>query len=69
MAKEISYIKTIIFKFEPSLNERESIVSRAIIKEQNEYNKLRWIVVEKDMKKARIKFFRKETKKRLAASK
>lgn len=69
MAKEIFYIKTIDFKFEPSFDERESIVRRAIIREQNEHNKIRWIVVEKDMKKVRIKFFRKETKKKLARSK
>jgi hypothetical protein len=64
MAKEISYIKTIVFKYEPTFEERESIVRRAIIREQNKHNKLRWIVVEKDMKKARIKFFRKEKRKK-----
>ena len=67
MAKQISYIKTVVFKYEPTLEERESIVRRAIICEQNATNdkSLRWIIVEKDMEKVRIKFFKKETKKKL----
>jgi len=69
MAKEISYIRTIVFKYEPTFEERESIIRRAIICEQNEHKKLRWIVVDKDMEMVRIKFFRKETKKKLARSK
>jgi len=69
MAKEISYIRTIVFKYEPTFEERESIIRRAIICEQNKHKKLRWIVVDKDMEMVRIKFFRKETKKKLASSK
>jgi hypothetical protein len=66
MAKEISYIKTVVFKYEPTFDERESIVRRAIICEQNATNdkSLRWIIVEKDMEKVRIKFFRKEKRKK-----
>jgi len=70
MAKEISYFRTIVFKYEPTFEERESIIRRAIICEQNEFSgkSLRWIVVEKDMELVKIKFFRKETKKKLARS-
>jgi len=60
MTKEINYIKTITFKYEPSFEERESIIRRSIIREQSEHKKLRWIIVEKDMEKVKIKFFRKE---------
>jgi hypothetical protein len=67
MSKNIeTYFKTITFKKEPTYLERESIVKRAIIQEQsNTDNKsLRWIVVDKDINGARIKFFRKVTKKK-----
>ena len=57
--KEVVYFKTIQFKFEPSYEEREGIIHRCIYTEQNKYKSLRWIVVEKDMKLAKIKFFAK----------
>jgi hypothetical protein len=56
---EKSYIRTIVFKCEPTYEERESIVRRTIYVEQEQYkNKpFRFIVVEKTMKIAKIKFF------------
>jgi hypothetical protein len=66
MAKESSYIRTIVFKYEPTFEERESIIHRAILCEQYTHKKLRWIVTEKNMEMVKIKFFAKETKKRLA---
>ena len=56
---ERSYIKTVVFKYEPTYEERESIVKRAIYVEQEQYkNKpFRFIVVEKTMELAKIKFF------------
>lgn len=56
------YTKTIVFKCEPTYEERESIINRACYKEQELYKSLRWIVVEKDMEKAKIKFFAKGEK-------
>jgi len=56
---EQSYTKTITFKYEPTYEERESMIKRAIYIEQEKYkNKpFRFIVVDKDMTFARIKFF------------
>jgi len=56
---EKSYIKTITFKYTPTYEERESIVNRAIYVEHEQYkNKpFRFIVVEKTMELAKIKFF------------
>jgi hypothetical protein len=56
---ETKYNKTIVFKCEPSYEERESIIRRAIYREQDLYpNKpLRWIVAEKDFTKVSINFF------------
>jgi len=53
------YSRLIVFKFNVDYDEREAIIRRAIYNEQNLYkNKsLRWIVTEKDMEKAKIKFF------------
>jgi len=57
----IEYNRTIVFKYEPSFEERESQIKRAIYLEQEQYkNKnLKWIVVEKTMEKVVIKFRRK----------
>jgi len=57
--KETVYFKTLNFKGDPTFEERESIVKRAIIQEQVKHKTLRWIIAEKDMKTARIKFFTK----------
>jgi hypothetical protein len=59
---ECSYIKTIIFKYEPTYEERDSIVKRAIYIEQEQYkNKpFRFIIVEKTIEFVRIKFFVKD---------
>jgi hypothetical protein len=59
---ERSYIKTVIFKYEPTYEERESIIKRTIYIEQEQYkNKpFRFIVVEKTMELAKIKFFVKQ---------
>jgi hypothetical protein len=57
--KETVYFKTVQFKFDPSYEERESVIRRCIYTEQSKYKLLRWIVVEKDMKSAKIKFFAK----------
>jgi len=56
---ERSYIKTIVFKYEPTFEERESIIKRAIYIEQEQYkNKpFRFLVVEKTMELVKIKFF------------
>jgi hypothetical protein len=56
---ERSYVKTIVFKYEPTYEERESIINRAIYVEQEQYkNKpFRFIVVEKTMELVKIKFF------------
>lgn len=56
---EVSYTKTIVFKFEPSFEERESIIRRAVYAEQELYvNKpFRFIIIEKTMEKVKIKFF------------
>ena len=56
---ERSYIKTIVFKCEPTYEERDSIIQRAIYLEQEQYkNKpFRFIVVETTMEQAKIKFF------------
>jgi len=53
------YTKTIVFKYEPTFEERESIIRRCCYQEQDLYKSLRWIVVEKDMEKVKIKFFAK----------
>lgn len=53
------YTKTIVFKYEPTYEERESIIARACYVEQQLYKSLRWIIVEKDMEKVKIKFFAK----------
>jgi len=60
--KETTYFKSLNFKGEPTFEERESIVNRAIIQEQMKYKTLRWIIAEKDMKTAKIKFFTKYTR-------
>ena len=60
--KETSYFKVINFKGEPTFEERESIIKRTIIQEQVKCKTLRWIVVEKDMKMSKIKFFTKAKK-------
>lgn len=59
-----TYNKVIEFKYEPTYEEREGIISRALIQEQdaNKKNNLKWIITEKTMKKAVIKFSRKATK-------
>jgi hypothetical protein len=62
--KETIFFKELVFKCEPTFEERESIIRRAIFVEQPKYKALRWIVVEKDMKKAKIKFFAKTSKKK-----
>ena len=56
---ERTYFKTIAFKCEPSYDEREAIIRRALYREQDLYqNKpFRFIIVEKTMKLAKIKFF------------
>ena len=61
---EISYIRNIVYKYEPSFEERESIIRRAIYQEQEKYkNKpFRFIITEKTMKQAKIKFFVKKSK-------
>ena len=61
-AKETIFFKTVEFKFEPSYDERESIIRRAVYVEQDKHKSLRWIIAEKDMTKARIKFFAKGSK-------
>jgi hypothetical protein len=60
--KETIYFKEITFKGEPTFEERESIVRRALIQEQAKHKILRWIIAEKDMKMAKIKFFTKTKK-------
>jgi len=67
-AKELIYFQTVTFKGEPTYEERESIIRRAILCEQTKTKgkALRWIIAEKDMKKVKIKFFRKASKKELA---
>jgi len=64
--KEREYIKTIVFKYEPTFEERESIIQRAILCEQAEQKgkALRWIIIEKDMTLVKIKYFCKESKKK-----
>lgn len=57
--KETVYFKSLNLKGEPTFEERESIVNRAIIQEQMKYKTLRWIITEKDMKTVKIKFFTK----------
>jgi len=56
---EKSYTRTIVFKYEPTYEERESIINRAIYVEQEQYkNKpFRFIVTEKTMELVKIKFF------------
>jgi len=56
---ERSYIKTIVFKYEPTFEERESIIRRAIYVEQEQYkNKpFRFLIAEKTMELVKIKFF------------
>jgi hypothetical protein len=56
---ERSYMRTIVFKYEPTYEERESIIKRSIYMEQEQYkNKpFRYLIVEKDMKHVKIKFF------------
>lgn len=63
---EKEYVKTIVFKYEPTFDERESIIRRAILCEQAETkNKtLRWIIIQKDMEVVKIKYFVKSTKKK-----
>lgn len=60
--KETIYFRDINFKGEPTFEERESIINRIIIQEQGKHKTLRWIITEKDMKFARIKFFSKSKK-------
>ena len=59
---EVKYTRTIVFKYEPTYDERESIIRRAIFSEQNEHEgkPLRWIVTEKTMEQAKINFFVKQ---------
>jgi hypothetical protein len=56
---EVNYTKTIVFKCEPTFDERESIIRRAIICEKALYeNKpFRCLVIEKTMEQVKIKFF------------
>lgn len=58
-SKEVSYIRTLVFKCEPTYEEREAIIRRAIYCEQSLYTgkPFRYIITEKDMKMAKIKFF------------
>lgn len=53
------YTKTIVFKYESTFEERESFIRRCCYQEQDLHKSLRWIVVEKDMEKIKIKFFAK----------
>jgi hypothetical protein len=56
--KENTYTRTIVFKYEPTYEERESIIRRCIYSEQEEHKGagLRWIVTDKDMETVKIKF-------------
>ena len=56
---ERSYTKTIVFKYEPTFEERESIIKRAIYIEQEQYKSkpFRFIITEKTMELVKIKFF------------
>jgi hypothetical protein len=63
---EISYIRTIVFKYEPMFEERESIIRRAIYLEQEQYkNKpFRFLIAEKTLELVKIKFFVKADRKK-----
>ena len=63
---EVNYTRTIIFKYEPTFEERDAVIRRAIYREQDRYiNKpFRYIIVEKTQELARIKFF---VKKRISS--
>jgi len=56
---EVKYTKTIIFKCEPTYDEREAIIRRAIYCEQAQYTgkPFRCIIAEKTMRSAKINFF------------
>lgn len=56
---ETKYMKTIVFKYEPTYEERESIIRRAIFSEQAQYEgkPFRYIIAEKTMKSVKINFF------------
>jgi hypothetical protein len=61
---EVKYTKTIVFKCEPTYEERESIIRRAVYREQEPYKSkpFRFIIAEKTMESVKINFF---VKKRL----
>lgn len=56
---ETTYTKTVVFKCEPTYDEREAIIRRAIYCEQSLYEgkPFRYIIVEKTMELAKVKFF------------
>jgi hypothetical protein len=59
-----TYLRTIDFNYEPTYEERDSVIRRCIYREQdaNKGKNLKWIVIEKTMKRVVIKFTRKAKK-------
>ena len=59
-----SYVRNIIFKYEPTFEERESHIRRCIYTEQelNKNKHLTWIISEKSMEQVIIKFTRKQVR-------
>ena len=59
LKNEVKYIITVPFIEDCTIEERESILRRAIITEQNKYEKkpFRFIIAEKTMKQAKISIF------------
>jgi len=59
-----SYLRKIVFDYEPSFEEREGYIRRCIYQEQelNKNKNLTWIIAEKSMEQAIIKFTRKKTR-------
>lgn len=56
---EEKYTKTIVFKYEPTYDERESIIRRAIYCEQALHTgkPFRYIIIEKTMELVKINYF------------
>jgi hypothetical protein len=59
-----SYVRSIVFKYEPTFEERESHIRRCIYLEQelNKNKNLTWIITEKSMEQVIIKFTRKQVR-------
>jgi hypothetical protein len=57
--KEVKYVISVSFPADCTYEEREAIIRRALIRENNKYEgkPFRFIIIEKDMKLAKVNIF------------